>query len=75
MLCVFTASVLIAQTSENKKATFQLSFVPPLSTNGEYAYQYTKQVSLNLLVGISRNEEMLIPVPQVLTSVPSAINF
>lgn len=59
MLCVFATSVLFAQTSENKKATFQLSFVPPLSTNGEYAYQYTNKVSLNLVVGISRNEEIL----------------
>ena len=57
ILCVLVYSALFAQSNEDKKTVFQLSFVPPLSTNGVYSHQYTNTVSLNLLVGISRNEE------------------
>ena len=57
ILCVLVYSALFAQSYEDKKTVFQLSFVPPLSTNGAYSHQYTNTVSLNLLVGISRNEE------------------
>ena len=57
ILCVLVYSALFAQSNEDKKTVFQLSFVPPLSTNGAYSHQYTNTVSLNLLVGISRNEE------------------
>ena len=57
ILCVLVYSALFAQSNEDKKTVFQLSFVPPLSTNGTYSHQYTNTVSLNLLVGISRNEE------------------
>ena len=57
ILCVLVYSALFAQSNEDKKTVFQLSFVPPLSTNGAYSYQYTNTVSLNLLVGVSRNEE------------------
>lgn len=59
ILCALAYSALSAQTDENKKSAFQLSFVPPLSTNGMYASQYTNQVSLNLLIGVSQNEEIL----------------
>lgn len=58
MLCVFICSVSSAQTGENKKSVFQFSFVPPLSTNGLDAFQYTNQVSINLLAGISKNEKV-----------------
>ena len=57
ILCVLVYSALFAQSNKDKKTVFQLSFVPPLSTNGAYSHQYTNTVSLNLLVGISRNEE------------------
>lgn len=59
ILCALAYSTLSAQTDENKKSTFQLSFVPPLSTNGMHASEYTNQVSLNLLIGVSKNEELL----------------
>lgn len=59
MLCVISHSILFAQTDDSKKAVFQFSFVPPLSTNGQYSAQYTNEVSLNLLIGVSRNEEVL----------------
>ena len=57
MLCAFAHVALFAQTSENKKSVFQFSFAPPLSTNGSHSAQYTNIASLNLLVGISQNEE------------------
>jgi hypothetical protein len=44
-----------AQTE--KRSTFQLTFFPPLSTNGREAARYTNTVSFNLLAGISKNEE------------------
>ena len=50
ILCVLVYSALFAQSNEDKKTVFQLSFVPPLSTNGAYSHQYTNTVSLNLLV-------------------------
>lgn len=59
MLCILTYGTLSAQTNDEKKTTFQLSFVPPLSTNGADASQYTNTVSLNLLIGISKNEEAI----------------
>ncbi len=37
-------------------AAFQLSFFTPLGTNGMRAPQYTNDVSVNLLLGVSRNE-------------------
>ena len=41
ILCVLVYSALFAQSNEDKKTVFQLSFVPPLSTNGTYSHQYT----------------------------------
>lgn len=57
ILCVLTYGGLSAQTNEEKKSAFQLSIIPPLGTNGANSYQYTNTVSLNLLAGISQNEE------------------
>lgn len=57
LLCAFTYSTLFAQASAEKKSAFQLSFCPPLSTNGMYSSQYTNTFSINLLAGISKNEE------------------
>lgn len=57
LLCVLTYSTLSAQTSTEKRTTFQLTFFPPLSTNGMYSHQYTNTISINLLAGISQNEE------------------
>ncbi|MDR0572638.1 MAG: hypothetical protein LBG96_01165 [Tannerella sp.] len=55
-LCIITNGVIFAQTGEEKQAVFQFGFVPPLSTNGLYASQYTNGASLNVLLGISKNE-------------------
>lgn len=52
-----TYGVTFSQTTERKSSTFQLSLFPPLSTNGIRSYQYSNKASLNLLVGLSRNEE------------------
>ena len=57
MLFAFACNLAFAQTDENRKAAFHLSFVSPLGTNGMYSAQTTNTASLNLLVGISKNEE------------------
>lgn len=56
MLCL-CAHTAFAQTHDSRKSAFQLSFISPLGTNGLQSSQYTNTVSLNLLVGISKNEE------------------
>ncbi len=40
-------------------STFQVSFFPPLGTNGRHAELYTNDISLNLLVGLSKNERVV----------------
>lgn len=57
LLWLAAYSTLSAQTNAEKKSVFQLSFFPPLSTNGMYSNQYTNTFSINLLAGISENEE------------------
>lgn len=57
MLFAFACNLVFAQTEENRKATFHLSFLSPLGTNGMYSSQTTNTASLNLLVGVSKNEE------------------
>jgi hypothetical protein len=48
--------VIFSQTDGEKYAAFQFGFVPPLSTNGFYAPQYTNGASVNVLLGVSKNE-------------------
>ena len=55
--CMATYGVTFSQITERKSSRFQLSLFPPLSTNWIRSYQYTNRASLNLLVGLSRNEE------------------
>ncbi len=58
LLLVSTTS-LSAQTVETNgepHSTVQLTFFPPLGTNGRHAAQYTNDFSLNLLAGVSKNE-------------------
>ena len=60
MLCAaFCAihAVTFAQTTGNKRSTFHFSFIPPLSTHGLLAGEYTNGASVNLLAGISQNEK------------------
>lgn len=56
-LCAFSHGAMFSQTDENKTTAFQLSFLPPLSTNGIQSYQYTNGASFNILGGISKNEK------------------
>lgn len=58
ILCLFSHIRLSAQ-DRNFYTPFQFSFIYPLSTNGMNAGQYTNGVSLNLLVGASKNEKSL----------------
>lgn len=46
---------LFAQVKEEKKAALQVSFIPPLSTQGTQAPEYTNAVSFNMLAGVSKN--------------------
>ena len=48
-----------SQVATERKAGFQFGLFPPLSTNGLHSYRYTNDVSLNLLVGLSKNENVL----------------
>ena len=56
LLFVFVCNIAFAQTGENKKSSFQVSFISPIGTNGRYSTEYTNDYSLNLLVGISKDE-------------------
>lgn len=57
-LCITIHGMLFSQTDGEKYAPFHLSFVPPLSTNGLHAAQYTNGSSLNILIGVSKNENV-----------------
>lgn len=54
VLAYLPISLIFSQTEE-KQSAFQFSFIPPLSTQGLYASQYTNTVSFNLLAGVSKN--------------------
>jgi len=54
LLVCLPGGILFSQENENKRAGFQLSFFPPLSTQGMQASQYSNAVSFNLLAGVSR---------------------
>ena len=56
LLFVLVCNIVFAQTGENKKSSFQVSFISPIGTNGRYSAEYTNGYSLNWLVGISKNE-------------------
>ena len=58
-ISIFSANHLAAQTAEGNQepqSAVHVSFVPPLSTNGTRAGEYTNAVSFNILAGISKNE-------------------
>lgn len=55
LLAYLQIVVLFAQDDNDKSAAFQLSFVPPLSTQGIQAPKYTNAVSVNILAGVSKN--------------------
>lgn len=57
LMGIFILFSATAQEKVEKYAVFHLSFVPPLSTNGIKANEYTNGISFNLLAGISRNEK------------------
>lgn len=57
LFCAASCVATFSQTVDSKKTAFQLSFFPPLSTNGAYSYEYTNGVSFNILAGFSNNEE------------------
>lgn len=56
MISITAGSVSFAQTGNEKRSAFHLSFFPPLSTNGKNAVDYTNSASISLLVGVSKNE-------------------
>ena len=56
LLLFFAIGTALAQSHETRESRVHISFFPPLSTNGRYAAEYTNNLSLSLLVGISRNE-------------------
>lgn len=57
LIIISAIAIQTAAGQDNRYySTFQVGFVPPLSTNGREAPRYTNAVSLNLLAGISQNE-------------------
>ncbi len=46
-----------AQNDNEYRSIVQVSFFPPLSTNGKHATLYTNDFSFNMLVGVSKNEQ------------------
>ncbi|NDV59611.1 hypothetical protein [Bacteroides sp. 519] len=56
ILCCFTLASALAQTNE-KTSAVHVSFIPPLSTHGSQAAEYTNGVSFNILAGVSKNEK------------------
>lgn len=59
VLFAFACNLAFAQVGDNERSSFQLSFISPVGTNGKHSAEYTNRYSLNLLVGISKNEEQL----------------
>ena len=55
-LLVLISGTASAQSSDSRESRLHVSFFPPLSTNGRHAAEYTNNVSLNILAGVSRNE-------------------
>ena len=55
-LSALSVGIVFAQADDRKKAAFQFSFMPFVSTNGLQAKEYTNVVSFNVLSGISKNE-------------------
>ena len=56
---IISATTISAQASADRRdyhSTFQVSFFPPLGTNGLHSGRYTNDISLNLLAGVSKNE-------------------
>ncbi len=50
------AAEVSAQNDKDLHSTVQVSFFPPLSTNGSRAHLYTNKFSFNFLAGVSKNE-------------------
>jgi hypothetical protein len=52
---VFQAGISAAQTEEkDKERSFQLTFIPPIGTNGIECIKTTNRVSLNLFAGVNK---------------------
>ena len=55
-IILLTVFHLSAQMNQGKYAPFHFSFIPPLSSNGINASQYTNGASFSILAGMSANE-------------------
>ena len=55
LLCAASCATLL-QAQETKNSSFQFTIVPPIGTQGAEAPSYSNKVSVNLLIGISKNE-------------------
>jgi hypothetical protein len=59
-LCLFSVTSLYAQNTFDDReyhSAVQVSFFPPLSTNGLHSGRYTNCFSFNILAGLSKNEQ------------------
>ncbi|WP_417179252.1 hypothetical protein [Barnesiella intestinihominis] len=55
-IILLTVFLLSAQMNQGKYVPFHFSFIPPLSSNGINASQYTNGASFSILAGMSANE-------------------
>ena len=55
-IILLTVFHLSAQMNQGKYVPFHFSFIPPLSSNGINASQYTNGASFSILAGMSANE-------------------
>ena len=53
------SSPAMAQQAPDRNSAFQFGIIPPLSSNGLKMREFTNGVSVNMLLGISKNERYL----------------
>ena len=53
------SSPAMAQQAPDRNSAFQFGIIPPLSSNGLKMKEFTNGVSVNMLLGISKNERYL----------------
>ena len=59
LLLFAVLSTAMAQQAPDRNSAFQFGIIPPVSTNGLKMREFTNGVSVNMLLGISKNERYL----------------
>ena len=56
MIFLLSSTLSAQRSAVNEKSAFQFSLVPSISTNGLHSVRYSNDVSFNILLGVSKNE-------------------